>query len=78
MRAGGRTPITIRRFDAESGIPGPGMPLLFCSLRFFLRPQVLGGQGGAEGTVRMMPMVPATPRMISMAMESALKIWIMG
>ena len=31
-----------------------------------------------RGTVRMMPMVPATPRMISMAMESALKIWIMG
>lgn len=49
MRAGGRTPITIRRFDAESGIPGPGMPLLFCSLRFFLRPHDLGAQEGDEG-----------------------------
>ena len=46
MRAGGRTPITIRRFDAESGIPGPGMPLLFCRLRFFLRPHDLGAQEG--------------------------------
>ena len=45
---------------------------------FFFGPMISALRRATRGTVRMMPMVPATPRMISMAMESALKIWIMG
>ena len=50
----------------------------FAAYAFFFGLMISALRRATRGTVRMMPMVPATPRMISMAMESALKIWIMG
>ena len=50
----------------------------FAAYAFFFGPMISALRRATRGTVRIMPMVPATPRMISMAMESALKIWIMG
>ena len=62
----------------KAAFPARECRFCFAAYAFFFGPMISALRRATRGTVRMMPMVPATPRMISMAMESALKIWIMG